>query len=457
MNDIQQLENPLSQSFTIKSLLKFAFPTILMMIFMGLYTVVDTIFVARFVDTNALSALNIVCPVINLIVGLGTMLATGGSAIVARKMGAGEHTRAAQDFTLIISAGILLGVLIAVLGTAFIDRIVWGLGANSILFPYCKEYLFILLLFTPASILQVLFQNLIVTAGRPGMGMVLGVSAGIANILLDYLFMVPLHMGIKGAAFGTGIGYMIPAVIGLWFFSAKRGSLHFRKPVIDFSVLAESCTNGFSEMVSQAATAVTTFLFNRTMMKLLGENGVAAITIIIYTQFLLSALYIGFSMGVAPVISYHYGKQEVKQLKNVFSICMRCIFFISISVFTVAFMFGSPLIRIFSDEGTPVYEIARNGFLIFPFSFLFCGLNIFTSAAFTALSNGKLSAVLSFLRTFGLITVLLLTLPDLFGVTGVWLAVPAAELLTMIVALLFLHRKLPFSLFVKISQKEKEK
>ena len=173
--------NPLSQDFTIKSLLKFAYPTILMMLFMGLYTVIDTIFVARFANTNALSALNIVCPVINLTVGLGTMLATGGSAVIARKMGAGEQKRAAQDFTLIISAGILLGILIAVLGTVFIDRIVWGLGAGSILFPYCKEYLFILLLFTPASILQVLFQNLIVTAGRPGMGMVLGVSAGIAN------------------------------------------------------------------------------------------------------------------------------------------------------------------------------------------------------------------------------------------------------------------------------------
>ena len=217
---------------------------------MGLYTVVDTIFVARFADINALSALNIVCPVINLIVGLGTMLATGGSAIVARKMGAGEQKRAAQDFTLIILAGILFGVLIAVLGTAFTPRIVWGLGASSILFPYCKECLFILLLFTPASILQVLFQNLIVTAGRPGMGMMLGISAGIANILLDYIFMVPFSMGIKGAALGTGIGYMIPAVIGLWFFSAKKGHLHFRKPVIDFSVLAESCTNGFSEMVS---------------------------------------------------------------------------------------------------------------------------------------------------------------------------------------------------------------
>lgn len=403
---------------------------------MGLYTVVDTIFVARFVDTNALSALNIVCPVINLTVGLGTMLATGGSAIVARKMGAGEHTRAAQDFTLIIGAGVLFGALIAVLGIIFIDRIIWGLGASSVLVPYCKEYLFILLLFAPASILQVLFQNLIVTAGRPGIGMVLGFSAGIANILLDYIFMVPLQMGIMGAALGTGAGYMIPAVIGLLFFSAGKSNLSFKKPVIDISVLTKSCSNGFSEMVSQAAAAVTTFLFNRIMMKLLGENGVAAITIIIYTQFLLSALFIGFSMGVAPVISYNYGKRDGKQLKNVLSICMRFIILVSISVFVLAFLFGSPLVRIFSEQGTPVYEIARNGFLIFPFSFLFCGLNIFASATYTALSNGTLSAFLSFLRTFGLITVLLLTLPDFFGVTGVWLAVPVAELLTLIVVFL---------------------
>ena len=432
--------NPLSQDFTIKSLLKFAYPTILMMLFMGLYTVIDTIFVARFANTNALSALNIVCPVINLTVGLGTMLATGGSAVIARKMGAGEQKRAAQDFTLIISAGVLSGLLITVLGTVLIDRIIRGLGASDILFPYCKEYLFTLLLFTPASILQVLFQNLIVTAGRPGIGMALGVSAGIANILLDYIFMVPFQMGVKGAAFGTGIGYIIPAAIGLWFFSAAKSNLRFRKPAIDFSVLAESCTNGFSEMVSQAAAAVTTFLFNRVMMELLGENGVAAITIIIYTQFLLSAVFIGFSMGVAPVISYNYGKQDEKQLRNVFSICMRFIVVVSVSVFAAAFLFGSPLVGIFAEKGTSVYEIARNGFLIFPFSFLFCGLNIFTSAIFTALSNGKLSAILSFLRTFGLITVLLLILPALLGVTGVWLAVPAAELITMIVAIVFLNQ-----------------
>ena len=440
MKETQAEENPLTQDFDIKSLLKFAFPTIVMMLLMGLYTIVDTIFVARFVGTNALSALNIVCPVINLIVGLGTMLATGGSAIVARKMGAGETVRASQDFTLIVGAGAFLGVAITVLGAAFTDSIIWGLGASRILFPYCREYLLHLLLFAPASMMQVLFQNLIVTAGRPGIGMALGVSAGAANILFDYIFMIPLQMGIKGAALGTGIGYLIPTVAGILFFTAGNGSLHFRKPVMDISILAGSCGNGFSEMVSQAASAVTTFLFNRIMMKLLGEDGVAAITIIIYTQFLLTALYIGFSMGVAPVISYNYGKQDNARLKKIFSICMRFIILVSIVIFGSAIALGSPLVSFFAKKGTSVYEIARKGFLIFSFSFLFCGLNIFTSATFTALSNGKLSAVLSFLRTFGLILVFLLILPEFMGVAGVWLAVPIAELLTMVVALIFLYQ-----------------
>lgn len=440
MNSIQEAENPLSRSFTMSSLLKFAFPTILMMLFMGLYTMTDTIFVARFVNTDALSAMNIVCPVVNLIVGLGTMLATGGSAVIARKMGAGEHVRASQDFTLIVAAGGVLGVLIAVLGAAFADRLIWSLGASERLFPYCKAYLFVLLCFTPASIIQVLFQNLIVTAGCPGIGMVLGISAGAANILLDYIFMVPLRMGIRGAALGTGIGYLLPAVLGALFFSAGGGSLRFRMPVLDMALLAESCTNGFSEMVSQAAAAVTTFLFNRTMMGLLGEDGVAAITIMIYTQFLLIVLFIGFSMGVAPVISYNYGKQDWAQLKKVFSIGVRFVAFASIAVFGAALVFGAPLVHVFAERETAVYEIARKGFLIFPFSFLFCGLNIYSSAMFTALSNGKLSAIVSFLRTFGLITVLLLILPELLGVTGVWLAVPAAELLTMITVLILLHQ-----------------
>ena len=319
------LDNPLAQDFTIKSLLKFAFPTMLTMVFMGLYTIGDTIFVSRFVNTDALSAINIVTPVINLIVGLGTMLATGGSAIIARKMGEKKLKDASQDFTLIVFFGAMLGILIAIIGNLFLDDIIYFLGASEILFPYCKDYLFVLLLFTPASMLQVLFQNLIITAGRPGFGMVLSISAGAINVMLDYIFMVLLDMGIKGSALGTGIGYLIPTIIGIVFFLTGKGSMQFKKPVFRFSVLSESCFNGCSEMISQAAAAVTTFLFNATMLKLLGENGVAAITIIIYSQFLLTTLYIGFSMGIAPVISYNYGEQNHQKLKRVFRICLHFI------------------------------------------------------------------------------------------------------------------------------------
>lgn len=289
--------NPLAKDFNVGSLLKFAFPTIVMMLFMGLYTIIYTIFVSRFVNTDALSAINIVCPVINLIVGLGTMIATGGSAIVARKMGAGEFKRTRQDFTLLVFFGLVLETIICILGIIFIDTIIYALGADTVLFPYCKDYLTIILLFTPASMLQVLFQNLFVTAGKPNLGLILSICAGVMNIVLDYIFIVPFKMGIAGAGLGTAIGYMIPAVIGIVFFCKKITTLFFMKPIIDFKVLGESCTNGSSEMVSQLATAITTFFFNLTMMRLLGVNGVASITIMIYTQFLLTTLYIGFSMG----------------------------------------------------------------------------------------------------------------------------------------------------------------
>lgn len=442
MSDIvsETPENPLSQNFTIYSLLQFAFPTIFMMIFMGLYTIGDTIIISRFVNTDALSALNIVTPVINIIVGLGGMLAAGGSAIVARKMGEGNVKRASQDFTLIVLTGAVIGTAVAIIGNLFVDKIIGRLGASELLFPYCKQYLFILLLFTPAGMLQVLFQNLIVTAGKPGFGMVLSISAGAINVLLDYIFVVPMDMGIAGSALGTGIGYMIPTVIGISFFAQPKQTLHFLTPRFDFRVIWESCSNGFSEMVSQLAAAVTTFLFNIMMMKLLGENGVAAITIIIYTQFLLTAMYIGFGVGVAPIISYNFGSKNYSYLKKLFLMCLFFICAVSVMVFGTAMLFGSHLVGIFSAKGTPVYQIAKQGFLIFPVSFLFCGFNLFVSAAFTALSNGKVSAIISALRTFVFICAGLLILPHFFGVTGIWIAVPLAELLTVFVSVVFLMK-----------------
>ena len=433
-------DNALSQDFSAISLLRFAFPTIAMMIFTGLYTIVDTIFVSRFVNTNALSSINIVCPIINITVGLAAMLATGGSAIIARKMGKGNIREAKENFTLIVCAGIVTGLLISLAGLLFLEPVIRGLGASDLLFPYCRDYITILLMFAPANVMQCLYVNLFVTAGKPQLGFWLSVLAGLTNIVLDYVFIVPMQMGISGAAIATSIGYMIPTIAGTCFFAKSKGSLSFVRPKFDIKVIGESCFNGASEMVGQLSTAITTFLFNITMMKLLGEDGVAAVTIIIYSQFLLITMYIGFSMGVAPVISYNYGSRNHVQLKRIFRICIGFIFLCSVTLFAVSIPGGQYISRIFAGQEANVFEITRYGFSIFSFSFLFCGFNIFASAMFTALSNGKISAIISFLRTLVFITAGLLVLPVFLNVTGIWLAVPLAELLALIVSVALILR-----------------
>lgn len=421
-------QNILAGHFSTGTLLRFALPTILMMVLMGLYTVVDTIFVSHFVSTDAFASINIVCPVLNLTVGLGTMLATGGNAIISKYMGEGRERKAKESFTLIFFTGAGLGLFLAGAGLLWREKLLYLLGAEGMLFGYARDYLTILLFFLPANILQTLFANLFVTAGRPGLGSMLSIGAGILNIILDYIFIVLCHMGIQGAALGTGIGYLMPALVGGVYFCVKRqGTLCFVRPKWNAKILLESCFNGSSEMVSQLATAVTTLLFNRTMMRLAGEDGVAAITIIIYSQFLLSTVYIGFSMGVAPVIGYNYGSGETKRQKQIFRICMGFVWISSAVVFLFSFLGGQYMVQLFAGQESTVYAIASEGFRIFAFSFLFCGQNIYTSAFFTALSNGRVSAFLSFFRTFVFLTTGILFLPKLWGITGVWLAVPAAE------------------------------
>lgn len=433
--------NPLAQKFTVFSLIRFAFPTIFMMLFFGLYTVVDTIFISRFVSTNALSALNIVTPVINGIVGLGSMLAAGASAIVARKLGDGRDDEARQDFTTIMLLGAGIGLIITIVGLWFIDPAIYRLGASDILFPYAKDYLSILLLFAPVNMIQMIFTVFFVAAGRPGLGMTAGIAGGLANAFLDYIFIVTLQMGIAGAALATGIGYAVPAIVGILFFLGNRkGALYIVQPLFRARVLGESCFNGSSEMVSQLSAAVTTFFFNAAMMRLRGEDGVAAITIIIYSQFLLTTLYIGFSMGVAPVVSYNYGSKNHPHLKRICGICFAVIAILSAMVFGAAYIGGETLVYMFTPPGTAVYGIAIEGFRLFRFSFLMCGFNIFASALFTALSNGLISAIISFSRTFLFLMAGLLLLPTLFDVTGVWVAVPLAELGALTVSIVFLTK-----------------
>lgn len=432
------MDNSISKEFNFISLIKFAMPTIIMMIFMSLYSIVDGIFISRFVGTDALSATNIVYPVINIIIGISIMLATGSSAIIARRIGEDKIQKAREAFSLIIFISVVIGIIVAVIGVIFIKPIIYALGGTEAIFNYCRDYLKILLIFAPASILQLMFQTLFVTAGKPHIGLILTIISGIMNAVFDYVFIVLMDMGITGAAFGTTTGYLLPSVFGIIYFINKKNNLHFVKFKLDWKIIIESCFNGSSEMVTNISSGIITFLFNLIMMRYLGEDGVAAITIILYAQFLFTALYIGFSLGISPVISYNYGSNNTKMLKKIFKICMTFIISSSILVFIFSILFSKSIVAVFSQEGTNVYEIAINGFILFSVSYLFAGINMFTSSMFTAFSNGKISAIISFMRTFIFIVIGIIVLPIFLEVNGIWLAVPFAEILSIILSLYYL-------------------
>lgn len=432
----------IEKDFNFMSLIQFAFPTMVMMIFMSLYTIVDGIFISRLIGSDALSSSNIVYPALNILIAAGVMLATGGSAIIAKKFGAGKPQEAREAFSLIVLVGILIGFAAMIIGNIFLEPITRMLGATDLLLDNSKIYLSTLLFMAPACILQLLFQMFFVTAGKPSLGLFLVISGGIANMILDYVFMGPLQMGIRGAALATGIGQIIPAFAGLiYFLKARKQELYFVKPKLDFSIITESCLNGSSEMVTNLSTAVVTYLFNIMMLKYLGEPGVAAITIVLYGQFLFNALYLGFSMGVAPVISFNHGSCNHRLLKRLFRICISFIL-VSSSIVALFALLASPLIvGIFVSEGTPTYAIAKTGFFIFSFNYFFAGINIFASALFTALSDGKVSAIISFVRTFVMIVINIMIMPYFFGANGIWLAVPVAECMTILVSLYYLYTR----------------
>lgn len=435
------MNQALDRDFSFFSLLKFSFPTIIMMLFTSLYTIVDGIFVSRLVGPTALSAANIAYPLICVVMAVGFMLATGGSAIVARKLGEGDEAGARRNFSLLTLVAGGLGLVFTLMGIFLPVPLSRLLGAEGALVGYCADYLRVLLIAAPAFLMQIMFQSFFVTAGRPGLGLFLTVAAGAVNGVLDFLFMGPLQMGIAGAAYATAAGYLIPAGAGLIFFSTRRNGLRFARPTWQGRMLLHTCANGSSEMVTNLSNAVITYCFNLLMLRFLGEDGVAAITIVLYAQFLLTALYFGFSLGVAPILSFNHGAGNLGRLHSVFKSCMWFIGASSLAIFALSLPLSSVVVGVFSPVGTAVNTIAREGFLLFSPVFLFSGLSIFASAFFTAFSDGKTSAILSFLRTFAFILAGLLIMPRLWGVTGVWLAVPTADVLAFAVALWYLWRK----------------
>lgn len=435
------MSNSIAKDFKFFSLLRFAFPTMVMMVFMSLYTIIDGIFVSRLVGTNALSALNIAYPAISLVIAIGVMFATGGSAIIAKKLGEKKDKEARSDFSTLILTGIILGILFLVIGSLFSEPIVRLLGATDALTKDAVDYLVMSLYFAPACILQLLFQSFFVTAGKPNFGLLLTITGGIANIVLDYVFMGPLKVGVTGAALATGIGQLLPAFFGLlYFLFVRSGSLYLVKPHFYMTLLTESSLNGSSEMVTNLSNAIITYLFNIVMLKFLGEPGVAAITIVLYGQFLFNALYMGYSMGVAPVISYNHGRNHLPLLRRIFKICIGFISVSSLLITGFALISSPVIVEIFTPRSSETYEIAKNGFFLFSINYIFAGINIFASSMFTAFSNGKVSAIISFVRTFGMIVVNILLLPKFIGVNGIWLAIPVAEFLTMFLSVYYFYK-----------------
>lgn len=433
------MSHSINQDITPVGLLKFAAPSIVMMVFMSLYTIVDGIFVSRFLGSNALSSLNIVYPVINVAIALSTMIGTGGSAIISKYLGEGKKERAREALTQFVVLAVALSVILLIFSEILLTPISRFLGASDVLLADCRVYLGASMLFVPACMLQAVFQSFLVVAGHPGLGLLLMTGAGISNMILDYVLIVPCRMGIAGAALATGIGQCIPAVVGLCFFLFSKQELRFCRFKVSGKEILNACYNGSSEMISQLSNAVITFLFNIVMMSLAGEHGVAAITLLLYGQFLFNAAYMGFSIGISPIVGFQYGAGNRTKLRQIYRVSFV---FVAISsvVVTVAAVFFSPVIVSIFTKEQRTWELASVGFRIFAVNFLFSGINIASSGFFTALSNGKVSALISFSRTLVFIVISLLILPRILGIFGAWIAVPAAEFLTLIISG-WMHRK----------------
>lgn len=436
-------ENVYEKPVNLGNILKFVVPTIAMSVFMSFYTMVDGLFVSNLVGTKALSAINLAAPLIQLVTAISTMLATGGSAVIMKKMGERKGEEAKEDFTFLILVNVVTGFVMCGCGYLLMDRIFAGMGLSADVWRYCMEYLGRYLLFTVPILLMNNFSLYMIASGKATLSLICSVAGGILNMVLDYVFIAIFGMGIGGAAVATGLGYSVTAAAGLFVFSSKKSLLHFKKPVLRFKVLANAATNGCSEMATALVTGIITMMFNWTMLYYVGEDGVAAVTIIMYVLMFASSLYTGYSYGVAPMISYYYGKQDSVKLKKVTGTSLRVIAVISVVTVAVSFIMTQPLVSVFARPDNPVYGLAVTGNRICTIALFFIGFNIFASGMFTALSNGIVSAILAFSRSFVFMLITMLVLPAVLGVNGIWMATPAAELmaLALSVGMFIIYRK----------------
>ena len=433
----------LNEHFTLKKLLKATYPSMLMMVFTSIYSIVDGLFVSNFVGTSAFSAVNLIYPVVMIIGSVGFMFGAGGSALVSKTLGEGDKEKANKSFSSVVLFTTILGAIISVVVFIFIEPISILLGATKEMLPYCKIYGKILVGAEIAFMLQNLFQNFFIVAEKPMMGFVVIVAAGLINMALDAIFIAVFKWGVVGAAVATIIAQIFGALVPIVYFARKNNKslLHFTKPKLEFDVLFKSCTNGSSELLSNVSASIVSIIYNKQLLKFAGENGVATYGVIMYASFIFAAIFIGYSIGTAPIVGYNYGAQNHDELKNVLkkSLIITSIFGTVMTILSV--VLASPLSKIFVSYDKELLDMTTNAMRIFSISFIFMGVNIFTSSFFTALNNGLVSAVVSFLRTLVFQTSAVLLLPMAFGINGIWAAIIVAEGLSLVVDVIFLITK----------------
>ncbi|MCU6686984.1 MATE family efflux transporter [Dorea acetigenes] len=432
----------LSDHFNYAKLLKFTFPSIVMLVFTSVYGVVDGFFVSNFVGKTPFTAVNFIMPFLMILGSLGFMFGTGGGALIAKTMGEGKIEKARQMFSLIVYTSAICGIVLALLGMLFIRPFATVLGAEGRLLEDSVTYGRIILLAIPAYILQYEFQCLFATAGKPTLGLYVTIAAGLTNMILDALFVAVFSWGLEGAAAATAISQCVGGIVPLVYFACPNNSLlRLGRTEFDKKSLIKTCVNGSSELMSNISMSVVSMLYNVQLLKYAGEDGVAAYGILMYVSLVFQAVFIGYSVGTAPIVSYQYGAGNHRELKGLLKKSFVLVGVFAVIMFAAALALARPLSFLFVGYDEELLELTVHAFSIFSFSFLFSGFAIFGSSFFTALNDGVTSAAISFLRTLLFQIAAVLIFPLLWGVDGIWISVVAAEVMAVIVTAFFLQIK----------------
>ena len=432
----------LSDRFTYKKLLRYTFPAVIMLVFTSIYGVVDGFFVSNYVGKTPFAAVNFIMPVLMILGSIGFMFGTGGGALIAKTIGESKKEKANQIFSLIVYVSIALSIVLTVLAIIFLRPIISSLGAQGQLLEDSITYGRVILLSVPAFVLQSEFQILFATAERPKIGLYVTIAAGLTNIVLDALFIVVFSWGLVGAAWATTISLLVGSVIPFIYFSRKNNSLlQLTKTKYDGQAMLKTITNGSSELMNMISMSLVSIFFNVQLLKYAGENGVAAYGVLMYVNLVFLSIYLGYAVGAAPIISYHFGAQNHDELKSLLRKSVIIMGAFSLLMFGSAQLLSTPLSKLFVGYDQVLMDMTQRAIFVFSFAFLFSGVGIFGSAFFTAMNDGLISALISFLRTLVFQTGAVLIFPLFWGLDGIWLSIVLAEAMAVVVTVLFFMGK----------------